>query len=437
MMDWTLSIAILIGGLLLSMGIGLPVALGFLVINVIGTYFFMGGERGITQMVANATMAVSTYSLAPVPLFLVMGSLFFHSGLARRVLDAIDVLIGRLPARLSYLTVTSGTVFAALSGSSLANTGMLGTLMVPEMVKRGYKKHMAIGPILGSGGLAVIIPPSTLAVLFGSLARIDIGGLLVAGLLPGLILAILYAILIFVQSKIDPEAAPTYDYVPKPFGERIMIFARDILPMAAIIFAVVGSILTGIATPTESGALGILAVGILALIFRALDMKAITTAISDAARVTGMTFLLITASSTFAQLLAFSGASAGFVRWATSLQMGPTETLLVMALILLILGMFMDQVSMMLITLPIFVPLAMSLQFDMIWWGLIMLLMLEVSFTTPPFGLLLFVMHGVSPRGTTLQEVARAALPYIFCVFLLVALVITFPILATLIPSLM
>ncbi|MAC77269.1 MAG: C4-dicarboxylate ABC transporter permease [Rhodobacteraceae bacterium] len=436
-MDWTLSIAILIGGLLLSMGIGLPVALGFFVINVIGVFLFMGGSRGIDQMIANATVAVSTYSLAPVPLFLVMGALFFHSGLARRVLDAIDVLIGRLPARLSYLTVTSGTVFAALSGSSLANTGMLGTLMVPEMMKRGYKKHMAIGPILGSGGLAVIIPPSTLAVLFGSLARIDIGGLLVAGLLPGLILACLYGLLIYGQAKWDPEAAPSYDYEPKPLGERLRIFARDIVPMAVIIFAVVGSILTGIATPTESGALGIVAVAVLALIFKALDFKAITTAISDAARVTGMTFLLITASSTFAQLLAFSGASSGLVRWATSLDMGPTETLLVMALILLVLGMFMDQVSMMLITLPIFVPLAASLHFDMIWWGLIMLLMLEVSFTTPPFGLLLFVMYGVSPPGTTLPQVARAALPYIACVFLLIALVICFPILATLIPSLM
>ncbi len=437
MMDWTLSTAILIGGLIVSMGIGLPVALGFFLINVIGVFLFMGGPRGIDQMISNATMAASTYALAPVPLFLVMGSLFFHSGLARRVLDGIDVLIGRLPARLSYLTVTSGTVFAALSGSSLANTGMLGTLMVPEMMKRGYKKHMAIGPILGSGGLAVIIPPSTLAVLFGSLARIDIGSLLVAGLLPGVVLALLYAVLIFVQAKRDPEAAPSYEYVPIPLRTRLFIFCRDILPMVVIIMAVVGSILTGFATPTESGALGIVAVVILALIFRALDFKAVTTAITDAARVTGMTFLLITASSTFAQLLAFSGASSGLVRWATSLEMGPTETLLVMAAILLLLGMFMDQVSMMLITLPIFVPLALSMHYDMVWWGLIMLLMLEVSFTTPPFGLLLFVMHGVSPPGTTLPEVARAALPYIGCVFLLIALVIIFPSLATLIPSLM
>ena len=435
MMDWTLSIAILVGGLLVSMGIGLPVALGFFMINVIGVFLFMGGVRGIDQMVSNATMAVSTYSLAPVPLFLVMGALFFHSGLARRVLDGIDVLIGRLPARLSYLTVTSGTVFAALSGSSLANTGMLGSLMVPEMMKRGYKRHMAIGPILGSGGLAVIIPPSALAVLFGSLARVDIGGLLVAGLLPGVILAIFYGILIFIQAKIDPDAAPSYDYTPLPLGQRIKIFCRDILPMVLIIVAVVGSILTGFATPTESGALGILAVAVLALIFRALDFKAVREAIADSARVTGMTFLLITASTTFAQLLAFSGASSGLVRWATSLEMGPTETLMVMMLILLVLGMFMDQVSMMLITLPIFVPLAQHLGYDMIWWGLIMLLMLEVSFTTPPFGLLLFVMHGVSPPGTTLPQVARAALPYIVCVFLLIALVIMVPSLATVVPN--
>lgn len=437
MMSWTLSCAILVGGLLLSMGIGLPVALGFFLINVVGVYLFMGGASGIDQMLANATTAVSTYALAPVPLFLVMGALFFHSGLARRVLDAIDVLIGRLPARLSYLTVTSGTVFAALSGSSLANPGMLGSLMVPEMMRRGYKKHMALGPILGSGGLAVIIPPSTLAVLLGSLARIDIGGLLVAGILPGIVLACLYAILIYVQATVDPEVAPAYEFVARPLSERIRIFVRDVMPMVVIILAVVGSILTGVATPTESAALGIVAVVLLARGFRALDGAAIVKAIEDSARVTGMTFLLITASSTFAQLLAFSGASSGMVRWAMSLQLGPTETLLVMALILLVLGMFMDQVSMMLITLPIFVPIALSLHYEMVWFGLIMLLLLEVSFTTPPFGLLLFVMQGVSPPGTTLPEVARAALPYIACVFMLIGLVILFPPLATFIPSLM
>lgn len=437
MLDWTTTLVILIGGLLFCMGIGLPVALGFFLINIVGVMLFMGGNAGIDQMLANASTAVSTYSLAPVPLFLVMGALFFRSGLARRVLDAMDLLIGRLPARLSYLTVTSGTVFAALSGSSLANTGMLGSLMVPEMMARGYKKHMALGPILGSGGLAVIIPPSTLAVLLGSLAQIDIGGLLIAGIVPGLVLALFYAILIFVQARMNPEAAPSYPYEPVPLARRVAIIGRDVLPMVVIIAAVVGSILTGVATPTESGALGILAVALLALIFRALSWKGMVAALVDATRVTGMTFLLITASSTFAQILAFSGASSGLVGWATGLSLGPTQMLVIMILILLVLGMFMDQVSMMLITLPIFVPLAHQLGFDMVWFGLIMLLMLEVSFTTPPFGMLLFVMQGVAPPGTTLPEVAGAALPYIACVFVLIALILIFPALATWLPSIM
>ncbi len=435
MAPWLVSFAALVGGLLVFMGLGLPVALAFFLVNLIGVFMLMGGDVGIGQMLSNATTAVSTYALAPVPLFLVMGSLFFHSGLARRVLDAIDLLIGKVPGRLSYLTVTSGTVFAALSGSSLANTGMLGSLLVPEMMRRGYKKHMALGPILGSGGLAVIIPPSTLAVLLGSLARIDIGALLIAGLIPGVILAFFYAVLIYAQVKIDPDAAPFYDVPPVPLLHRLGIVVRDVLPMGVIVAAVIGSILTGIATPTESGALGALAVFVLALIFRALSWDALKKTIVDATRVTGMTFLLITASSTFAQLLAFSGASSGLVRWATGIEMDATMMLIAMLLVLLLLGMFMDQVSMMLITLPVFVPIALSLHYDMVWWGLVMLLALEVSFTTPPFGLLLFVMQGVAPAGTRLSEVAYAALPYILCVFLLIGLLILFPDLATWLPS--
>lgn len=435
MAPWLVSFAALVGGLLICMGIGLPVALAFFLVNLIGVFVLMAGDVGIGQMLSNATTAVSTYALAPVPLFLVMGSLFFRSGLARRVLDAIDLLIGRVPGRLSYLTVTSGTVFAALSGSSLANTGMLGSLLVPEMMRRGYKKHMVIGPILGSGGLAVIIPPSTLAVLLGSLARIDIGALLIAGLIPGAVLAMLYAALIYAQVKIDPEAAPFYEVPPVPLWRRIAIVVRDVLPMGVIIVAVIGSILTGFATPTESGALGAVAVFFLALLFRALSWDAVRNAVVDATRVTAMTFLLITASSTFAQLLAFSGASSGLVQWATSIEMTPTMMLLIMLAVLLLLGMFMDQVSMMLITLPIFVPIALTLDYDMIWWGIIMLLALEMSFTTPPFGLLLFIMQGVAPAGTRLWEVATAALPYILCTMVLIGLLILVPDLATWLPS--
>jgi tripartite ATP-independent transporter DctM subunit len=424
---WPLWFLVLIGPLLVLMGLGLPVAFAFIAVNVIGATALLGYGVGVGQLVSNMTAGVSTYALAPVPLFLLMGALFFHSGLARRVLDAVDLLIGRVPARLSYVTVGTGTVFAALSGSSLANTGMLGTLMVPEMQRRGYKPHMSLGPILGSGGLAVIIPPSALAVLLGSLAQIDIGALLLAGLVPGIILAAFYCAVIFVQIRIDPEAAPFYEPQAVPLGRRLLVAAREIAPMSLIVAAVVGTILTGTATPTEAAALGSVAVIVLALGFRTLSLAAIRKSLEDTTRVTDMTFLLITASSTFSQLLAFSGASSGLVRWATSFDVGPLTILLLMLAVLLVLGMLMDQVSMMLITLPVFLPLSIAYGFDPVWFGLLMLLMLEVSFTTPPFGLLLFVMQGVAPPGTTLTTIARAALPYILCVFALIALLIAVP----------
>ena len=179
-------------------------------------------------LVSNAVDSVAMFALIPVPLFIIMGELFFHTGLAVRVFDALDRCFGRLPGRLSYITVAGGTIFATLSGSTMANTAMMGSLMVPEMTKRGYKSHMSMGPILGTGGLAMIIPPSALAVLLASLAEIDIGGLLIAGVIPGLILAGLYSVLIYIQVKIDPEAAPEYTVeIDASLGTLVDSVARD------------------------------------------------------------------------------------------------------------------------------------------------------------------------------------------------------------------
>ena len=205
-MDWLYAFAILISSIMVLMGLGLPVAFAFFATNIMGLFLFFGGSRGVTQMISNFSEAVTTYSLAPLPMFLVMGSLFFRSGLGERVIQAIDLAIGNLRGRLSYVTLGAGSIFAALSGSSMANAGMMGSLMAPEMLKRGYKPHMAYGPILGAGSLAVIIPPSTLGVLLGSLAEIDVGALLIAGVVPGIVLVLMYSGLIWVQTAIDPEA---------------------------------------------------------------------------------------------------------------------------------------------------------------------------------------------------------------------------------------
>ncbi len=436
MMEWYEALALLIGSIMFLMAVGMPVALAFLAANIIGAWVFMGGERGVVALLNNGWGALTKFALVPIPLFLLMGEIFFHTGLGGRMFSAIDRLLGKLPGRLSYVTVLGGTGFSTLSGSSMGSTALLGSLMVPEMTKRGYKKHMSIGPILGTGGLAIIIPPSALAVLLATLAQIDVGALLIAGIIPGLILAGLYIATIYLQTRLDPSAAPAYEVPPQSASEKLRLMMTDVVPMIGLMVVIVVMMINGIVTPSEAAAFGALGVLILAVVYRCLTWEAVKASVRGALRVTLMAYLIVFGSATFSQLLAFSGASRGLITWATGFDLDPILMLLVMFGVLLILGMFMEQISMMLLTVPIFFPLAISLGFDPIWFGLIMLLALEISFTTPPFGLLLFVMKGVAPSDTTMREIYVSAIPFILCSLLLVALLIVFPPIATWLPGL-
>jgi len=435
-MEWFEALALLLGTIVFLMAIGMPIALAFLAANIIGAWFFMGGERGVMQLLNNGLGSLTKYALMPIPLFLLMGEIFFHTGLGGRMFSAIDKLLGRLPGRLSYVTILGGTAFSTLSGSSMGSTALLGSLMVPEMSRRGYKSHMSIGPILGTGGLAIIIPPSALAVLLATLAQIDVAALLIAGVIPGLILAGLYIATIWLQTKIDPDAAPAYDVEPMSFPAKFGLLLREVVPMVSVIVIIIALMIQGFVTPSEAAAFGALGVLILAAIFRCLTWEAMKKSVIGALKVTLMAYLIVFGSATFSQLLAFSGASRGLVNWATSFDLAPLAMLIVMFGVLLLLGMFMEQISIMLLTVPIFFPLAQTLGFDPIWFALIMLLSLEISFTTPPFGLLLFVMKGVAPAGTTMREIYSSAFPFIFCSLFLVALLIVFPQLALWLPSL-
>jgi tripartite ATP-independent transporter DctM subunit len=430
-MEWYWAALLLIALLLFMMACGIPVALAFLSVDAIGGYLFMGGFSGLQQFVSDTTVSITSFALVPVPLFILMGELFFHSGLSFRVFDVLDKVLGRLPGRLSYLTVVGGTIFATLSGSSLANTAMLGETMIPEMTSRGYKRYMAIGPILGTGGLAMIIPPSTLAVLLGSIGRINVGGLLVGGILPGLVLAGLYMLTIFIRVTIDKEAAPSYSADRATPVEAVKLLTLNILPMSIVIFAVIGGILAGITTPTEASAFGVLAVFILTLVYRACTWDAFKKAIFGTARLSGMILFIVVGSSAFSQILTFSGATGGLLQWAISLDLTAMGTLVLMFVVVLVLGMFMDQVSIMLITLPIFMPLVHHFGLNPVWFGIIVLLGLEIGLVSPPFGMELFIMKGVAPRGTTLREIIRAGFPFLLCAILTVILIMNFPALVT------
>ena len=430
--------AIIVGALGLCIALALPVAFAFLLVTVLGMWMLIGGDAGIKQIVLNGADSVTNFALVPVPMFFLMGELFFRTGLAVRVFDAFDALFGGLRARLSYVTVAGGTVFAALTGTSMGNTALLGSLMVPEMERRGYKRHMSIGPIVATGGLGMIIPPSSLAVLLGSIARIDIGKLLIAGLGPGLILAVLYAVTIWVSARIDPEAAPTYQIVHRIRGWALArLFVVNVLPMGGIVALVVGVILFGIATPSEAAAFGVLGVVLLAAAFRTLTFSAVFHALKGTLAVTGMVLLIVIGSSTFSQILAISGATQQIIGGLSALEFGPYGFLVLALMLLLVLGMLMDPLSIMLITIPILFPVMLSYGFDPIWFGVVMLLMIEISMATPPFGLGLFVMLGVAPKGTTLGQVVRASIPYVGCDLLCVGIITLVPAIVLFLPGLM
>lgn len=436
-MEWWAIFLLFVGLLLVLLSTGMPVAFAFLLLNIVGAFVFMNGFVGLRQLILSIYNALTSFTLAPVPLFIFMGEILFHSGMAIRTIGVLDKAMGQIPGRLSLLTVAGGTIFSSLSGSTMANTAMLGSLLVPEMTKRGYSKSMSLGPILGTGGIAMIIPPSALAIILGTLARMSIGDLLVAGVIPGLLMATLYSLYIVVRCKLNPSLAPAYQVYPLSFSEKISGFLKYVFPLTSIVFLVVGFIFLGIATPTEAAAMGCLGSLLLALLYKGVNLQKLKKSVQGALQVTVMTFMIIAGSIAFSQILAFTGASQGMVEYVAALPLPPILLLIAMQLLLFILGAFMDQISMMMICIPIYMPIIQALGFNPIWFGILMLLNLEIAFTSPPFGLLLFVMKGVAPEGTSMGDIYRAALPFIFCDVVVIALIVAFPAIALLLPSLM
>ena len=270
--------------------------------------------------------------------------------------------------------------------------------------------------------------------LLASLAKIDVGKLLLAGIVPGLVLAAFYALFIYLSVKFDPSAAPQYDPPKISAAARLKIGLVNLLPMALVVFGVIGTMVLGIATPSEAAAFGVLGVLLVAAMFRQLGWTAIWDSLKGTLKVTAMVFLIVMASTTFAQILAISGATAGIVAAVTKVHVPALVVIAIMFAILLVMGCFMDQVSMMMITVPIFFPLVQSLGFDPIWFGVIMLLTLEIAGITPPFGMGLFVMMGVAPKGTTFGQVSWSAFPYVAMDIALAFLLVPFPWIATWLP---
>jgi tripartite ATP-independent transporter DctM subunit len=438
MMDWFTILLSVFGSLLLILATGLPVVLAFILVTFASLYILQGGNGAILQQnILAMESSLRTFTLLPVPLFILMGEILWQSSIATNALGAIDKWLGRVPGRLSLLTVMSGTVFSALSGSTMANTAILGKLLLPDMHKRGYDPVMSMGPIMSSGALAMLIPPSALAVVYATIAQISIGALLMALILPGLILAISYVVYIVVRCYLNPALAPRDENLVRVSrAQALKELLVYVAPLSLVVFSVVGVIFLGIATPTEAAALGALSSLVLAAAYRGLTWKGFVSAIEGTAQISGMVLIIIAAAIGFSQLLAFSGASKGLLDYVVALSANPTVVILLMMALILVLGCFMEQIAIMSITLPIFVPILKLLGIEPVWFAVMMLINLEIGLMTPPFGLLLFVMKGVAPPEVTMQTIYRAATPYLIINALVIGAILIWPKLALLLPSL-
>jgi tripartite ATP-independent transporter DctM subunit len=435
-MSWVEGSLLLFGGLVAVMGLGLPVAFAFLALNVVGAMLFLGGEPGLAQLARNAVQSITSFSLTPIPFFVLMGEVLFHTGVALKAIDAFALLIRRVPGRLSVIAIVAGTVFSAISGSTIATTALLGSLMLPTMLARGYEPRMAMGPIMGIGGVDMLIPPSALTVLLGSLAGISIAGLLIGGIVPGLILSAMYVAYIVARAAISPALAPDDPVAegPRGFG-RWLPFVTHVVPLVLIFGLVIGAMTGGWATPTEAAAIGAAGTIVAAALYRSLTWGNLMKALTGTVAVSGTILFIIVGATTFAQVLSFSGVVNGLIGLVTGMGLSVTALVIAMLLVLLFLGCFVDQVSMMLITLPFFMPLVQRYDIDPIWFGVLFLICMQLGLLTPPFGLLLFTMKGVAPPAITMNQIYLAATPYIAMSILILILIFLFPPIATWLPA--
>src|SRR5712671_7652029 len=435
-MSWEAAAWLMLGGSTFLLFLGLPVAFSFIVINLVGAVLFLGGEAGLVQLARNSVGSVASFSLTPIPLFILMGEVLFHTGLAVKVIDGVERLIRQVPGRLAVVAVVAGTVFSAISGSTIATTAMLGSLMLPVMLARGYHPTIAAGPIMAIGAVDMLIPPSALTVLLGSLSGISISKLLIGGIGPGLILSVIFVGYIMLRVKLEPALAPATPLEEFEGWQKFRPFAQYVLPLVSIFGVVVGAMIAGWATPTECAALGAFATMVLAVLYRSLTIENLLRSLQGTAAISGMILFIIVGATTFSQILSFSGASDGLARLITQLGLPPLAVIAGMMLLLIFLGVFVEQVSMMMITLPIFMPIVTQMGVDLVWFGVMFLICMQLGLLMPPHGLLLMTMKGVAPPQVTMLHIFRAVMPFLLISVVVLILVFLVPGVAVWLPGL-
>jgi len=402
---------------------GAPIFLAFLFAILVGVYFIIG-PAGFPMFANSILDTVSITSLASIPLFILMGEILFRSGTMDVLFDSIDKLVGRVRGRQYVLVVALSAVFGALSGVAMAVAAMLGRAIMPGMQRRGYDRNIAAGLIIGGASLAPIIPPSLLAIIVGSIADVSIAKLLVAGFIPGLFLGGIFLVYVFVRIALNSSLAPAN--VESERGEisitEQLVAVLKTLPFIVVIFSVMGFIMLGIATPSESAATGVVGALITAAIYRNLSFKMIWESVMASITVSAMILTIMAMSKMFTQLLAFTGATGELVHLVANLGFEPLTMLLIMLAVPFLLCMFIDTIAVILLTIPIYQPVVTSLGFDPVWFWLLFLINITLGAITPPFGM-------------SISDVYKATWPFVVLFIVGIALIIVFPSIATWLPG--
>lgn len=423
------------GSLLLFLALGLPLAFVLGGVSVIFLYFTWG-LKSFYMVASQVWGSMNSFTLVAIPLFVLMAMLLEKTGVAQALYRMMHLWWGGVRGGLAIGTVAICTIFAAMVGISGAAVVTMGTIALPAMLERGYDKKMAIGCISAGGGLGILIPPSVLMILYSLITGVSVGKLFAAGVIPGIMLSAMICAYIFIRCWLQPKLGPALP--PQERGSWAEKFAalRAVLLPLLIVVMVLGSILFGLATPTEAAAVGVLGAMISAVVHRQMSWALLRDSCVRTFRLTGMIMWILFAAHAFSSAYQSMGAQSLIKDLMTNIPGGPWGTIAFIELVLLLLGMVLDPVGIMLITLPVFLPIVTALGFDPIWFGILFIINMEIGYQTPPFGFNLFYLKGIVPRGITMGDIYQSVTPYTLLMILGLVLIMVFPQLATWLPSL-
>lgn len=429
MADTTLTLVFLIA-LFVLLGSGVWVGLSLMGVAWIAMEFFTTRPAG-DAMATTVWGSLSSWTLTALPLFIWMGEILFRSRLSEDLFSGLAPWMAKLPGRLMQTNVVGCAIFAAISGSSAATCATIGKMSIPELRRRKYPETLVVGSLAGSGTLGLLIPPSIILIVYGVATEVSIAQLFIGGVLPGIMLAALFMGYLGIWSLIHSDKVPPSD-IRMTFGQKIRV-SRGLIPVLLLILSVLGSIYGGYATATEAAAIGVVGSLLLSWGQGAMNWSTFVTSLLGATRTSAMIMMILAGSSFLSLAMGFTGLPRNLAQWIGSLQLSPNQLVFALTVFFIILGCFLDGISMVVLTMAVLLPMVEQARFDLIWFGIFIVIVVEMAQITPPVGFNLFVLQGLT--GHSILFVARTALPFFILMVIAVVLIVMFPEIATYLPS--